>query len=44
MQTIPATDTHEDFNWAATLTVMALLLSFITAIVYVLVSSIQALD
>ena len=42
--TIRKADVTEDFNWGATITVSLLLLTFIAAILYVLVSSLNALD
>ena len=36
---IPAIEVNEDFNWGATITVLLLLLCFVGASFYVLVSS-----
>ena len=40
---VPKADVREDFNWGATIGVLILMLAFISATFYVLVSSLQDL-
>lgn len=43
MMPVQAPESKEDFNWAATISVMVLILTFIGATFYVLVSSLKDL-
>lgn len=44
MMPVQATESREDFNWGATISVMVMILAFIGATFYVLVSSLNDLS